>query len=130
MTLAFSVDSGGWAHAIPMMKRMRLIIVGAAAGVAAAAIGGGVAIAGVGGEGDTPITGAARSQAEAAALAHTGGGRVTETEAGDEESYYEVEITMPDGRPVDVQLDENFAVVGSSADEQPDDSGGDDGADG
>jgi hypothetical protein len=55
---------------------------------------------------------------------------VTETEVGDEESFYEVEVTLPDGSQVDVQLDENFAVVGSSADEQPDDSGGDDGADG
>ena len=104
---------------------------GAAVGVAAAAIGGGVAIASVGGESETPITGAARSTAEAAALAHTGGGAVTDTEAGDEESYYEVEVTMPDGHQVDVQLDENFAVVGSSADEKPDDEGsGDDGTDG
>jgi hypothetical protein len=110
---------------------MRWIIVASAAGVAATAIGGGVAIASVGGEGDTPITGTARPKAEAAALAHTGGGEVTETEVGDEESHYEVEVTMPDGRQVDVQLDENFAVVGSSADEQPDDEGsGDDGADG
>jgi hypothetical protein len=114
-----------------MTKRTRWIIVGAAAGVAAAAIGGGVAVAGVGGDSETPITGAARAKAEAAALAHTGGGEVTETEAGDEESYYEVEVTMPDGRQVDVQLDKNFAVVGSSADERPDDEGsGDDGADG
>ena len=59
-----------------------------------------------------PITGAARAKARAAALAHTGGGRVTDTEVGDEESYYEVEVTMPDGRQVDVQLDESFAVVG------------------
>jgi hypothetical protein len=37
---------------------------------------------------------------------------------------------MPDGGQVDVQLDENFAVVGSSADEHPDDesAAGDDGA--
>jgi hypothetical protein len=41
---------------------------------------------------------------------------VTETEVGDEESYYEVEVTLDDGRQVDVQLDERFAVVGSSQD--------------
>jgi hypothetical protein len=113
-----------------MTGRTRMILIATAAGVVAAGIGGGVAIAGSAGDTDTPITGAARAKAEAAALAHTGGGRVTETEVGDEESYYEVEVTLPDGSQVDVQLDENFAVVGSSADEQPDDSGGDDGADG
>jgi hypothetical protein len=84
-----------------------------------------VAFGDVMGENDTPITGPALARAEAAALAHTGGGRVTETEAGDEDSYYEVEVTMPDGRQVDVQLDENFVVVGSLADEQADDESGD-----
>jgi hypothetical protein len=29
---------------------------------------------------------------------------------------YEVEVTMPDGSQIDVQLDENFAVVGSETD--------------
>ena len=73
----------------------------------AAAIGGGAAIAGgVGDDGaDQPITGAALAKAKAAALAHTGGGRVTGTEVGDEESYYEVEVTRADGSQVDVQLD-------------------------
>jgi hypothetical protein len=41
---------------------------------------------------------------------------VTGTEVGDEESYYEVEVTLDDGRQVDVQLDESFAVVSSAAD--------------
>ena len=38
------------------------------------------------------------------------------TEVGDEESYYEVEVTLDDGTQVDVQLDRDFQVVGSSAD--------------
>jgi hypothetical protein len=46
----------------------------------------------------------------------TGAGRVTGTETGDEDSYYEVEVTLPDGRQVDVQLDESFALVGSLPD--------------
>ena len=50
-----------------------------------------------------------------AALAFTGEGRVTGTEVGDEESYYEVEVTLDDGSEVDVQLDKNFEVVGSEA---------------
>ena len=69
------------------------------------------------------ITGSALKQASDAALEHTGGGEVTETEVGDEESYYEVEVTRPDGSQVDVQLDRDFNVVTSSADheEQGDD---------
>ena len=48
-----------------------------------------------------------------AALAETGGGTVTETEVGDEESLYEVEVTLDNGDQVDVQLDEDFKVVGT-----------------
>ena len=61
---------------------------------------------------EVPITGAELDQASTAALAHTGGGRVTETEVGDEESYYEVEVTMQDGTQFDVQLDREFNFVG------------------
>jgi hypothetical protein len=67
---------------------------------------------------DVPIPAEDLDQASAAALAYTGGGRVTETEVGDEESYYEVEVTMDDGKQVDVQLDEQFHVVSSSADNE------------
>ena len=56
----------------------------------------------------------------ALALAATGGGRVTGTEVGDEESYYEVEVTLDDGSQVDVQLDESFHVVGRAADHEDD----------
>jgi hypothetical protein len=77
------------------------------------------ALTSAGGEdNDAPITGQALQRASDAALAHTGGGRVTETEVGDEESLYEVEVTLGDGSQVDVQLDENFNVVGESADEE------------
>lgn len=101
----------------------------AMAAVAALAAGG-VAIATATGGGDdddasdTPITGSALRSAGHAALEHTGGGRVTETEVGDEESYYEVEVTRDDGSQVDVQLDRDFNVVGDEADE---DGPGDDG---
>ena len=62
------------------------------------------------GEG-SPITGEALAKASQAALAFTGGGTVTGTEVGDEESLYEVEVTMADGSQVDVQLNDAFAVV-------------------
>ena len=52
-------------------------------------------------------------------------GRVTGTEAGDEESAYEVEVTLPDGSQVDVQLDEAFDVVGSKDDGRDQDEQGD-----
>src|SRR5919107_1841029 len=101
--------------------------------VAAAAIGalalGGAAIAGAAGGdddddgSDRAIAGQALERASAAALAETGGGKVTETEVGDEESYYEVEVTLRDGRQVDVQLDRDFQVVGQSADHEGDEGG-------
>ena len=82
-------------------------------------IGGGVAVAtGVADDTDEPITGEAYELATEAALDHTGGGRVTGTEVGDEESYYEVEVTLDDGSQIDVQLDEDFKVVGDEVDDE------------
>ena len=101
------------------MQRSRKIALGLACAGGAVAIGSGVALASGGGDDhEAPITGADLEKASTAALAHTGEGRVTETEVGDEDSYYEVEVTLDDGSQVDVQLDESFAVVGSEADEE------------
>jgi hypothetical protein len=113
-----------WRETAMRISRKIVVLAGAAVVVAA---GVGVAAASGGsdaGEGpDVPITGAALQRAGAAALAATGGGRVTGSEVGDEESYYEVEVTLDDGRQVDVQLDEGFHVVGSSPDvENPDEN--------
>lgn len=62
---------------------------------------------------DIAITGPDLDRASTIALDFTGEGRVTATEIEDEESYYEVEVTLDDGREVDVQLDESFNVVGT-----------------
>jgi uncharacterized membrane protein YkoI len=100
-----------------MQKRTKIAIAGAT--VAAAAAAAGVGIAGAGGGGDDsepPMTGETLQRASDAALAETGGGRVTGTEVGDEESYYEVEVTLDNGDQVDVQLDEQFNVVGDEND--------------
>jgi uncharacterized membrane protein YkoI len=101
----------------------------AIAAVAALAVGG-AAIAGAAGgdddESDRAISGQALDRASAAALAETGGGKVTETEVGDEEGAYEVEVTRPDGSQVDVHLDKGFNVLSSAGDD--DRSGEDDGA--
>ncbi len=95
------------------MKRTRTLVAGGA--LAMLAVLGGVAVASGSGDAegaDVAITGTALERATQAALDHVGEGRVTGTEVGDEESYYEVEVTLDDGRQVDVQLDENFAFVG------------------
>ncbi len=99
------------------MKRSRLAIAAAVVVVATLA-GGGIAVAAGGDDdaGDMPITGEAYDQASAAALDHLGEGSVTETEVGDEESYYEVEVTLDNGHQVDVQLDRDFNVVGTEDD--------------
>ncbi len=111
-----------------MTKRNKIIVVGASTLALAA---GGAAIAGAAGGGedqaegpDVAISGNALDQASAAALEHTGGGTVSGTEVGDEESYYEVEVTLDDGSQVDVQLDRGFSVVGDEADAAGEDEAG------
>jgi hypothetical protein len=107
------------------MKRMGIMT---AVGAAAVLIGTGIASAQPDDGEGTPITGEALTKASQAALAFTGGGTVTATEVGDEESLYEVEVTLADGSQVDVQLDQNFVVVGDKtdspgADTEPDGDG-------
>lgn len=103
-----------------MQKKTKLVSAGAAVVAATLAVGGLVAAGG--GDNDEPITGDALEEASRAALDATGGGEVTDTEIGDEESYYEVEVTREDGSQVDVQLDRDFNVVG----QEPDSDEGDD----
>jgi hypothetical protein len=108
-------------------RKTKLVIAAASAAVVVGGTGAGIAAANSGGDdNEAPISGDALDRASAAALEQTGEGRVTETEVGDEESYYEVEVTLDDGSQVDVQLDRDFKVVGSSADEEGDDGAGDD----
>jgi uncharacterized membrane protein YkoI len=113
-----------------MQRSRKILVAGAAAVALVAAAGTGIAVAS-GSEDDdgseAPISGAALERASAAALEETGGGEVTETETGDEESYYEVEVTLDDGTQVDVQLDEDFNVVGSESDGSGDDENESDG---
>ena len=73
------------------------------------------------------ITGEALERASKAALEVTKGGRVTDTEVGDEEGYYEVEVTLEDGRQVDVHLNERFELIVVIPDsEEPDNDDDDD----
>jgi hypothetical protein len=90
-----------------------------AAGVVVAAGLGTAAAVAAGGDTDQPIQNKSdRQRAEEAAVRYVGEGRATETEEGDEESYYEVEVRRDDGSQIDVQLDRRFNVVGSSEDEE------------
>jgi hypothetical protein len=84
--------------------------------LAVAAVAAGIAIGAGRGDDERPIMGSALERASDAALAHTGGGLVTDTEAGDEEGAYEVEVTLDDGSQVDVHLDARFNVLGGEAD--------------
>ena len=105
-----------------MNRRTRWIAGGA---VALAVIGGGTGFAVASSGDDEPLTGSALEQATAAALEHTGGGTVIETEVGDGGAAYGVEIRLDDGSVVEVGLDANFNVIGQEGDD--DGSGQDDG---
>jgi uncharacterized membrane protein YkoI len=104
------------------MKRAVAIVVLV---LAVAAISAGIAVGAGGRDDEKPIEGPALSLASEAALAHTGGGRVTETEVGDEEGLYEVEVTLADGSQVDVHLDRDFDVLDEEREEGPDDGDND-----
>jgi uncharacterized membrane protein YkoI len=73
--------------------------------------------AATGGDDDQELTGSARDRAIAAALGSTGGGTVLETEAGDDGAAYSVEVRRPDGTVVEVQLNHDYTVTGSEADD-------------
>ena len=96
---------------------MRKRVAAVAGGVAliAALVGGGVAVAGgdePGEQGSHDYTQAQADAATAAALEATGGGRANSVERDSENgATWEVEVTKPNGKTVDVRLDENYKVV-------------------
>jgi uncharacterized membrane protein YkoI len=105
--------------------KKRRWILGAVVALGVVAGGAGIAVAtGAAGDDDEPLTGLTLEKATAAALAHTGGGTVTETEAGDDGAAYSVEVRLPNGRQVEVNLDAGFTVIGQEDDD--DGPGGDD----
>jgi hypothetical protein len=107
-----------------MDRRTKWIAAGAVT-LAVIGSGAGIAIATGAADDDEPLTGSALERATAAALEHTGGGSVIETEAGDDGAAYGVEIRLEDGRVVEVNLDQDFNVIGDEADD--DGSGEDEG---
>ena len=108
-----------------LRRRRVAVTAGVVALLAIAGIAGGV-VAATSGD-DEELTGPARERAIEAALAHTGGGTVTEAEIGDGGAAYEVELRLADGRQVEVELDGNFRVLGSAPDDDgPNDTDDDD----
>ncbi len=111
-----------------MERRTRTALIGAALTLIVGGTATCLAVAGTQGDAnheDEGLTGAALDQATRAALQHTGGGKVVETEVGDDGAAYGVEIRLSDGRVVEVSLDADFRVV---AQEDDDAAEGDDGA--
>ncbi len=109
------------------MNRGTKIAIGAATAALVVGLGAGVATAATGGddEPDVALTGTDLERASEAALAETGGGEVVDSEVEDEENGYEVEVNLDDGRQMEVHLDENFAVVDTSENEEGYDGDGD-----
>ena len=111
----------------PKLNRKRLALIAASAAVVTGGtVGAAAAVSGDDDAQERPIPASELERAEKAALAETGEGTVTDTEVDDEESKYEVEVTLDDGSQVDVQLDEEFQVVGTEAEGTEDESGADD----
>jgi uncharacterized membrane protein YkoI len=111
-----------------MNRRMKIVLVAAAAAVAAGVAAAGVATAAdtaTDDSADVAISGTDLERASEAALAETGGGEVVDSEAEDEENGYEVEVNLDDGRQVEVQLDADFAVVSSDVNAEGDDGDAD-----
>jgi hypothetical protein len=99
------------------MDRRTKWIAGGALALALVGAGTGVAIATGAADTDRPLTGSTLDRARSAALEFTGGGTVTESEAGDDGAAYGVEVRLDDGRVVEVRLDASFQVLGQEADD-------------
>jgi hypothetical protein len=95
------------------MRRIVIVVAGLAV---TAAVAAGIAVGASRGDSEEPIQGPALARASPAALESTGGGRVTDTEVGDEQGAFEVEVTLEDGSQVDVHLAADFSVLGSEGD--------------
>lgn len=110
-----------------MFSNKKRLFAGAVVVAALIAGIGGIAVAtGAVGDDEEPLTGSTYDRAVEAALEATGGGTVTETEAGDDGAAYGVEVRLDDGTQVEVNLDENFNVIGQEQDDDGDDDDSDD----
>ena len=105
--------------------RDKRVVIPALAAVAVVGTGGFV----WSGAASDELAGEERDRAGSAALEVVGEGKVTGTEADDEEGAYEIEVTKPDGSQVDVHLDENYELLSQDADDEDGGDGRDDDGD-
>lgn len=98
------------------MNRRNKLVLGGLAAVLVIGAGTGAVVASSDDD-DQALTGSTYDRATQAALDHVGGGEVIETEGGDDGAAYGVEIRKDDGSVVEVNLDDNFQVIGSEADD-------------
>ena len=78
-------------------------------------------------DGEAQLTGPSADRAKAAALKITGGGKANAVERDSENgATYEVEVTKPDGKTVDVRLDASYNRVAVEGDSEDDGAGDDD----
>jgi uncharacterized membrane protein YkoI len=110
-----------------MRLRNKLIVGTAIVGAAAGGIGFATAATAGGGDDSHNVTGSGADRATAAALKATGGGTANSVELDNENgATWEVEVTKPSGKTVDVRLDDAFKVVvieGDSEGADTDDAG-------
>ncbi|MDX6632656.1 MAG: hypothetical protein QOG09_1480 [Solirubrobacterales bacterium] len=98
---------GAQANKEVIVKRKYLLLVGAVVALG----GGGVATA-IATDHDQTASGSKADQAREAALRYTGGGKAGVVEPDTEHgSSWDVEVTKPDGSPVDVRLDSGYKLV-------------------
>jgi hypothetical protein len=122
-----SVERARQDKEVRMKKRLIVFVAGIAA--IAALVLGGAAIAGSQGVGpfgddEASLTGPAADRATAAALEITGGGKANAVERDSEHgATYEVEVTKPNGKTVDVYLDASYNLVSVDGDSEENESG-------
>lgn len=96
--------------------RRKLIVTGAAV-LTLAGGGAGAALAVGGDDGEGRVSGLAADRAAVAAVRHTNGGTVNAVERdGEKGAVWEVEVTRPDGKTVDVRLAGDLALVAVDGD--------------
>ena len=105
-----------------MRKRRHVVVAGAAALVAAGALGIGSAIAGGTDDDEGSVTGPQADRAIAAALEITGGAANAVERDSEDGATWEVEVTKTDGATVDVRLDERYGLVVVEGDSETADS--------
>jgi hypothetical protein len=110
-----------------MDRKAKLVVAGITASGLLGLGAAGVRAAAESGDDDRPLKGRNYDRATSAALNHLGGGTVTkteigdageaETEPGDDGEAYEVDVRRDDGTQVAAELDSNFNVTGTEADD-------------